>query len=165
MFYTISSVTSFSHIDLISVFLAIKCIFKLQWPNNQLRKSTPVKALNFQWKMSEISKPLAWLRTTMCKSVLFMFEIRTEKKKEKNFFEAPYRGHPFEEWVPLFSLSTLLTCFAICCLSVTCWLNGWLLTPTCAQTGRPGRCVLNEVYCGDCWKVNPFPDVPATVLW
>lgn len=87
------------------------------------------------------------------------------KKRKKNFFEAPYRGHPFEEWVPLFSLSTLLTCFAICCLSVTCWLNGWLLTPTCAQTGRQGRCVLNEVYCGDCWKVNPFPDVPATVLW
>lgn len=86
MFYTISSVTSFSHVDLISVFLVIKCIFKLQWPNNQLRKSTPVKALNFQWKMSEISKPLAWLRTTMCKSVLFMFEIRTEKKGKKLFW-------------------------------------------------------------------------------
>lgn len=32
--------------------------------------------------MSEISKPLAWLRTTMCISVLLMFEIKTEKRKK-----------------------------------------------------------------------------------
>lgn len=32
--------------------------------------------------MSEISKPLAWLRTTMCKSVLLMYEIKTEKRKK-----------------------------------------------------------------------------------
>lgn len=36
--------------------------------------------------MSEISKPLAWLRTTMCKSVLSMFEIKLKKKKKKTFW-------------------------------------------------------------------------------
>lgn len=90
----------------------------------QVNKITIVKAL-FNRKMSEISKPLAWLRTTMCKPEL----SGCLKWKLKELFRSTL-SWPSIWWVaPLFPLSTLLTCF--CYLLSFCYLLAeWLAVNT-----------------------------------
>lgn len=80
MFYTISSVISFSHVDLISVFGHSKKFFRLKWPTTNWIK--------LQWKpfsMEDVRnlKTLGLAQNYHVQiSTLLMFEIKTEKNKK-----------------------------------------------------------------------------------
>lgn len=61
----------------------------------------------------------------------YFFNVWNKTKIEKkNFLKHLNVASHSRSGSHLFSLSTLLICYAICCLFVTCWLNGWLLTCT-----------------------------------
>lgn len=86
----------------------------------------------FQWKKSEISKPLAWLRTTICKPVLLMFEIKLKKKK-KNLFWSTLMWPPIQGMGATFFFEHLIDVF--CYLLSFCYLLAeWLAVNTRMRT-------------------------------
>lgn len=85
MFYTILSVISFSCIDFISVF-GYKKSFKLKWPQPTDQNNYSEKPFSMEDVRNLKTLGLAQSYHVQI-STLFMFKIKTEKKKK--LFEAP----------------------------------------------------------------------------
>lgn len=103
-------------------FSAIK--FSLaQMTHHKLIQTTTAKAL-FSGRSQKSQNP--WPDSELPCASQYSFNVwnKTEKKKKKKPFWSTLMWPPHSGNGCHFLQSTLLTCFAICCLSVTCWLNG-----------------------------------------